>query len=426
MQSSITTRVLGLLAVLLASFAIACGAFASDKVHLKDGTVVEGKIDQELDGNVWIITKIGSIENRRFLRATDVERIERDTSTPDAAAQARPTRAVPTDARARAVERAKRATVITLGEGGGKDMVGMYMTAESLRRIIPLLEEENIGIVVFRIKSGGGYLFEIEHLSNVIHNEYKPKFRTVAWIDSAISAAAMTAHCIEDIYFMPQGNYGACTGWFGALTAVKDRELEDVLYLMERISARGGYDPQIMRSMQIMEPLSCSIDSNGDVKWFNSLDGEYVVNPENRILTFNAVDAERFKFSKGTAANLNELAKAMGLTEVEWVGETRRGIMWPVSKAEQAMMKFRDTTYTDEVNTNQYFDTYQNAINAARAEQDRQRRGAMVGRARNALRQIVRMVNNNPNFAMTIIGVMPDKFQEWVSDQESMLRDLMR
>lgn len=426
MMSSSVSRALGLLAILLASIMLVFSAFAADKVYLKDGTVVEGTIEQEIDGNVWILTKIGSIENRRFLRATDVDRIERDTA-PAAEAEARPaSRAPSTDARTRAMERAKRAAVITLGEGGGKDMVGIYMTAESLRRTIPLLEEENVGIVVLRIKSGGGYIREIQLLSDVIQNELKPKFRTVAWIDSAISAAAMTSHAIEDIYFMPQGNYGACTGWYGQLTAVKDRELEEVLYMMEKISARGGHDPQIMRSMQIMEPLSASIDSNGDVKWFNSLDGEYVVNPEGRILTFNAVDAERFRFSKGTAANLDELARAMGLTEVEWVGETRRGIMWPVSKAEEYMMKFRDTTYNDEVNTNQYVDTYQNAINAARAEQDRQRRGALVGRARNALRQIIRMVNNNPNFALTILNTMPDKFPEWVDEQEEMLRDLMR
>ena len=49
-------------------------------------------------------------------------------------------------------------------------------------------------------------------MSDVIHEQYKKKFRTVAWIDSAISAAAMTAHCLEEIYFTPQGNYGAARG----------------------------------------------------------------------------------------------------------------------------------------------------------------------------------------------------------------------
>lgn len=400
-------------------------ASAIDKVHLKNGTVVEGTVEQEIDGNVWILVKIGGVEQRQFLRAAEVDRVERDAATP----QARPATSTPsqTQARVSTADRSKRAAIITLGEGGDKNMVGVYMTADILKRLIPVLEEENIGIVVFHVNSGGGLLLEIQRLSDVIHNEYKPRFRVAAWIESAISAAAMTAHCIEDIYFMPQGNYGACTGWFGALQAVKDRELEEVLYMMEKISARGGYDPQIMRSMQIMEPLTCTIDSNGDVKWYNSLDGDHVVNPENRILTFNAVDAERFKFSKGTAANVDELARAMGLTEVEWVGTPRTGYLWPISKAEDINMKYRSQVYTDETALRQFMDTYGNAVNAARAEQDRTRRGAMVGRARDALRRIVRVVKNNPNTALLTFNALDEKeFQRWVDEQEQMLRDLMR
>src|SRR5690606_34230378 len=140
-----------------------------------------------------------------------------------------------------------RIAVISLGEGGDKDMVGLFMTAEALKRAIPLLEKDNVTDVVFRIQSGGGALLEIQKLSDVIHNEFKPRFRVVAWIKSAISAAAMTAHCIEDIYFTSDGNYGACTGWYGQLTAVKGRDLEEVLYMMEKISARGKHDPKIMR-----------------------------------------------------------------------------------------------------------------------------------------------------------------------------------
>ena len=419
---------LSLLPVLLAALVLSIpglGAMAQDKVHMKDGRVIEGKIEQEIDGNVWLTWKIGAIAQREFLRAGDIEKIERDAAP---APEAKPVAGSKPESKARTstTDRSKRAAIITLGEGGSKDMVGMYMTAEALKRAIPLLEEENIGIVVFHVNSGGGMLLEIQKLSDIIHNEYKPRFRVAAWIESAISAAAMTSHCIEDIYFRPEGNYGACTGWFGALQAVKDRELEEVLYMMEKISARGGYDPQIMRSMQIMEPLSCSIDSNGDVKWFNSLDGERIVNPEGRILTFNSVEAEKYGFSRGTASNLDELAKAMGLTEVEWVGEWREGYIWPICKAEQLQMDYRAKVYTDEVNTNQYVDSYQNAIGAAQSEQDRQRRGAMVARARDALRRIVRMVENNPNFALTIIGIDPAKFREWVDEQEEMLRDLMK
>ncbi|MEO0631245.1 MAG: hypothetical protein AAFY46_11050, partial [Planctomycetota bacterium] len=48
-------------------------------------------------------------------------------------------------------------------------------------------------LVVIKIKSGGGFGLEVQKISDVIHEEFKPKFQTVAWIESAISAAAMSA-----------------------------------------------------------------------------------------------------------------------------------------------------------------------------------------------------------------------------------------
>src|ERR1041384_4869288 len=133
-----------------------------------------------------------------------------------------------------------RAAVISLGDHD-KEMVGQFITADSLDRCIPLLEKEHIDIVAIRINSGGGALLEIQKLSDEIEFKFKPKFRTVAWIEHAISAAAMTAHCMEEIYLMPGASYGACTGWYGQLTAVKGRDLQEVLYMMEKISARGKH-----------------------------------------------------------------------------------------------------------------------------------------------------------------------------------------
>ena len=115
-----------------------------------------------------------------------------------------------------------------------------------------MLEEEKIDIVVFRFYSGGGLLLEIQPLSDIIQSKYKKKFHSVAWIESAISAAAMTAHTFNDIYFTSQANYGACTGFAGSLDRpVVGIELEEVLAMMEKISDRGGHDTRIMRAMQI-------------------------------------------------------------------------------------------------------------------------------------------------------------------------------
>jgi membrane-bound ClpP family serine protease len=210
------SKILTVLAILIAMITVSSG-FAQDTVVLNDGTEVEGEIVRELDGNVWITVRVGTVELQRFYPASEIADVMRDGPVT--------TEPVDTDTPREPVRvntGAPKGAVISL-EG----TVGIQMTAKTLRDILPALERElgtdGTGIVVFKINSGGGLLLEIQRLSDVIQEEYKPRFRTVAWIESAISAAAMTSHAIEEIYFMPRGNYGACTGWSGQLTAVSGR-----------------------------------------------------------------------------------------------------------------------------------------------------------------------------------------------------------
>ncbi|MBX3321424.1 MAG: hypothetical protein KF757_00390 [Phycisphaeraceae bacterium] len=397
-------------------------SFASDVVHLKDGRKIEGTIVRELDGSVWIKTRLGSIENTEFFLADNIAKIERDAPA-----------ATATDPKPNPIQQirprtpgAPRGAIISL-EG----TVGIEMTAKTLYDLIPILERDlgsdGTGIVVFKINSGGGLLLEIQRLSDVIHNEYKKRFRTVAWIESAISAAAMTAHCAEEIYFLPEGNYGACTGWSGRLQAVAGRGLEEVLYMMERISARGGYDPKIMRAMQINEPLSCTIDPRtGQVYWYQTQEGEHLVNPGNDILTFTAQQAERYRFSKGTAKNLAELTQKLGYQEVDWVGENRVGYIYPISRAESAMLDFRKKVSDDQARTNEYFATYMEA-RAAAAQAPRDIRPRFVGRARQNLNRIESMVRNNPNFALLTWGMeLSDWERDWLAAEKEYLTNLLR
>jgi hypothetical protein len=398
-------------------------ARADDTLTLKDGRVLQGTVVREVNGYVWFKVKTGSLETEQMFKPEDISKLEKDAkpaAAPEAAAPAGDEK----KPEAAATPGAPRIAVISLG-APDEDMVGVYMTAEELRRLIPLLEAEKIDTVVFKINSGGGLGLEVQRLSDVIHNEYKPKFRVVAWIESAISAAAMTAHCIEEIYMMPRGNYGACTGWYGQLVAVEGRPLQEMLYQMEKISARGKHDPQIMRSMQIQEPLSCTIDENGDVHWYNNLKGDHIVNPEGRILTFNSQTAVKYKFAKGVAATYQELGKAMGLNEFTFVGKVVPSVPYPVCRAEEEMIRFRNQVKDDEDRTREYFDTYGTSIEAAQqaAPEDR---GKYVGRARDALSKIKRMVANNPNFALLVFNRTEDQFKDWVDEQEEILRKLMR
>lgn len=429
----------------------------ADKVTLKDGRVLEGEVTREEACCVWIKwSNKGVTQNDMFLK-DEVSKIERTGAAPAPASAPVPVPAsapvpAPKADPAPAVDAAQpavapktddapvapapssgapKAVVLTMGDHkASKDMVGLYMTEYALRQALPLLEQEvgkdGSGVVVLRVSSGGGALLEIQKISDIIHNDYKKKFRTVAWIESAISAAAMSAIAIEEIYFTPQGNFGACTGYSGRLNAVKGRELEEVLYMMEKISARGNYDPKLMRSMQIPDPLSATIDENGYVKFFDDQkSGKILVNRAPEILTLNERTAKEIQFSKGTAATIEELQKLMGYQELEWVGDRVKGFAYPLCKAEKWTMKYRDQVKKDEDGFNTYVAKYQMNIQAA-TQAPREDRGKFINPAREALEQMRRMVRNNPNFALFNFNMMPDQMKEWFEEQEKVLRDLMK
>jgi hypothetical protein len=412
-------------------------AIAIDKLHTRDGKVLEGTVVREMEGFVWFKYTVAGIEQTKMFTPEEFTKLERDAAAPAvsdapvAAPGANPGAAAPKAWQ----PGTPRAAVITMGNGRDDkegDMVGMYMTKHALEQMLPMLEEElgtdGTGVVVLRFSSGGGALLEIQRLSDVIQEQYKRKFRTVAWIDSAISAAAMTAHCLEEIYFTPQGNYGACTGWFGNLTAVSGRGLEEVLFMMERISARGNYHPLLMRAMQIQVPLSATRQPNGEFSFFaDTTSGEIVVNRDREILTLNAQSALDIGFSRGTASTIQELQRLMGYNELQWVGESVPGVLWPVSKAEKWNIAYRRQVNRDENSFREYVAQYNLNIQAAAQQQTRQARGQFVNRARQALDKIRNMVRNNPNFILFNLNMeTEEEYREWLEAEEKRLRDMMR
>ncbi|MEZ6234216.1 MAG: hypothetical protein R3B68_08500 [Phycisphaerales bacterium] len=421
--------------VAIATLAMASASFAIDRVTLTTGEVLEGTIERELSGYVWMKVSIGGIEQSRTLAPEDIRTIERDAgggvtdpaparpgTTTTGGSNARPgtdaAPATPVDD-----DSVVKGVVLSLGGPEG-DMVGLYMAAKPLREVMQDLIDDGVDVVVFHVESGGGMLIEIEPLVETIR-EYKEHFRVVAWIDRAISAAAMTSHVVEDIYFKSHGTYGACTGFNGGnLQAITGRPLEEVLYFMERVSDWGNKSPYIMRSMQINEPLSADIDENGDVHWYQSLDGEYVVSDGEFILTFTSDQAEDLKFSRGTADTLDELTAQLGMGEIHWLGTSTQGSIYPISEEEQHQIDFRLMVQRAEQRMGEFFAKYQMARGAISG--DRQTRAAMGQRALAALDEVRRLVENNPNFALMQFGFDIEQFREWYRNQVEEVRRLMR
>ena len=405
-----------MLRILIACLAVLMAtAFASarDIIILKDGRQVEGDIVREIDGNLWVLVYIGDIKKQEFFAATAVKEIRRDAAA-DVAEQP----AIDDDAGIGSG--APKGMVITM-EG----MVGVEMAAHKLEELIPMIEEEigEGGILVLKINSGGGFLAEIPLLSDTIEYKLKPKFEVVGWIESAISAAAMTGITMERLYFMPEGNLGAATGWSGALVAMRGRGLAEANYLMEQISARGKREYAIMAAMQGSpdeeRPLSCTVDPDtGRVTWYTSEDdGEILVNRGTDILTFNSVVAEQVRFSEGIARDVFELAREMGYDEVDWVGEWKEGMVHPISKAERENRRWRE--FIDQNNSGMVVAANKYGMYLAAAEgQQGENRGILVGKARTFLRQVRRYADASPKLATVALGIDWTQFDAWYQAQE--------
>lgn len=421
-------------AILVAAIALVAAAVPAmgDTVKLKDGRVFEGQIVREEFGYIWMKTTVAGVPKEEMFNVEkDVAEVKRDSGPAAVDPAAPPPPADEPDDEPLTPKKPGevRGVVLTLGDRDN-NMVGVYMVANVLREVIPTLEKEigndGTGVVVLRITSGGGYGMEVQKISDVIHNEYKKRWRTVGWIETAISAAAMSAHCLEEIYLTPNGNYGACTGFYGSLDKpVEGFELQQSLAEMERISIRGGYNPLIMRAMQIQQPLSATILPSGEVKWYgDATSGDILVNREREILTFDAKLAEKVKFSKGTAETLDDLTRLMGYKEIHWVGKKVPGTPWPISRAERRQMDFRKQVHTDEESLQSWYNLFQTNIGIA-SQMPRDQRGPWLGKARQYLDKIKAMVRNNPAFARNIWGGRKE-FEEWMKEQERIIAELSK
>ncbi|MEM1165968.1 MAG: hypothetical protein AAGI30_06720 [Planctomycetota bacterium] len=390
-------------------FVVPYDALAEDVVYLRDGRELRGEIIRDIEGESWIIVEIvlaGGITRTEVVLRTDIERIDLDavgsgsasgvdggddedgdvedgTEAGDGSSEeddiASPT--IPPTV--------GKIAFIRLGETEtNKDMVGPYVNQDALERSVDYLkdlpEEEQPDVVVLIMDSGGGALVEISLLTEYIHFHMKPYFRTVMWIESAISAAAMTAWAVEEIYMMPPGHIGACTGFFsdpsnqGRLTAVKGGELNGVLFMMQEISRWGDHPYEVMWAMQVSgdptepstwwwedeneEPnrplaLTAKVDDYGDVDWrmwfgsdvgFAEENDAVLVSSSREILTLDAAQSVKWDIAQGIAKSKDELAELLGFSEWRQVADG----------ANQIQTDHRDCYFESTLTFNRHYDAF--------------------------------------------------------------------
>lgn len=419
-----------LLAVLLATIMLAMSsgvAFAADdKVTLKNGEVLVGEIVEETDTYIAIAISNGGIERRVIRLRSEIESISRQaeadpgetietTRGPERDADRGP-RSTPNDTDRQIPENATRVAFLrTSNRGTGKDMVGPFLNGNALAEAADILRElpenEQPDIVVLEIDSGGGAVAELRDIINAIQHDMKKDFRVVAWIRFAISGAAFTAMNCEEIVFMSSGQMGGNVAFFttsGGTQALEGAELQMMIEYGREVARNGRIDPNVMWAMQIFMTLSADIDADGRVTWYDDDRGEYIVSAQDKILTLNALDAEKFKVSKGTADNKQELMDVLGVTE--WVEVGR--------DADEYLTDFRDAVWEGQARFGELVQKMAISIQLAIAARgDENEVGKHIGQVRRylgALRSLARRAPSLERYQ----GLTPENFR--------MLEELLR
>lgn len=193
----------------------------------------------------------------------------------------------------------------------GAEVIGVHVTAESLRRVMTHFEEDSRPqVLVLRLATDGGQIAEVPELADMIHKELLPEMRVVLWVERARSAGAMLAAAVPEVVVTSDAIIGPARAHDRADPAdrdLADDDLATVLAIGERLSKLGKRDPALLRAMQV--PVGYALE-----------DGS-VLTDEGELLAIDADDAVRVGFADAVADELAELLAAIGIHEHRVVGE---------------------------------------------------------------------------------------------------------
>jgi hypothetical protein len=187
---------------------------------------------------------------------------------------------------------------------------------------------------------------------------------------------------------------------------------------MEKVSEWGRHDPLVMRAMQISGDkrknlaLTCDIDPDGNVSWYEGTKGQYQVCPADEILTLNTPDAVKYGVAIAECDTKEELAKAMGLTEWVEVG----------SKADEYQVEFRNNVRIAETRLQEFQSKMNIAIQFAQNAPTREERNRQVQIAIGHLHKMKSLVNNAPSL-VDFYGLTDEWFYEREKELKKMLVD---
>jgi membrane-bound ClpP family serine protease len=224
--------------------------------------------------------------------------------------------------------------------------VGATFTAALLEQALADASLRSPSVVVLEIDSPGGSIAEVSRMMEVI-NHYKKRMRLVVFTRRAISAAAITALAVDDIYMRRTAVIGAATAYkLNAETGMPEdisEKMASVWRATARSSAEIGKHPTAIADAMIDRNVQL-YKSKQDGRTIISASPEArgtEVKPKGKLLTMTAQEAVDCTLATGIADDVGELGAALGYrswTECKGIGAALA--LYAEQKAERTKKQF--------------------------------------------------------------------------------------
>ncbi len=197
--------------------------------------------------------------------------------------------------------------------------VGPSMRSTELKQLVAYIDEEygSGQIIVLKINSGGGSGWTWSDIRDVIFKA-RERHRIVAWAEHAISAAAMTAYCCDEIYYTSTGELGSCSGYRGSPdNPLPDEEQQIMINEMEKVMASSSRDPRVTGCLFLQNKLlSYTKDpETNEITYFDTLEGEEELSGYGDNLTLFAQQAIDSGLGDGIADTPEQLAELLNIKD---------------------------------------------------------------------------------------------------------------
>ncbi len=331
--------------LVMLTIAFAAQSLWADTLTKKDGTVYEGKlIKKTATQYVFEVWKSGGkMKYEITVPASEVESLkegEVKVTKPTKPEKTVPPKeeekkkeednselaGLPEEPKAPEIEQYEGPTYYPIPLNG---VVGQKFVARILEKSLEDAVKRKPTVVVLIIDSPGGHISEVDKLFDVIC-KYKKQLRIVVYVkNEALSAAAITALAVNEIYMKTGTQIGAATSYgIGEDRLPKDvaEKFQSVWRAKARSAAEaGGHSPLIAEAMIDKEMELYVIEENGKkvVKEGQPMDGAAAVTKKGKLLTITDKEAEACGLSLGSVEDINDLGKKLGYenwTECQGLG----------------------------------------------------------------------------------------------------------